>query len=90
MSDFPRCNGIRLIVQLEVRRRGRHSLPGSVRRLSLTLETEARHPVWKYAGEVIVVNPERGLLDKVGDSATSFSNRSLLVSSHNVGTARAQ
>ena len=26
-------------------------------------------PVWKYAGEVIVVNPERGLLDKVGDSA---------------------
>jgi hypothetical protein len=25
--------------------------------------------VWKYAGEVIVVNPERGLLDKVGDSA---------------------
>ena len=26
-------------------------------------------PVWKYAGEVIVVNPERGLLDEVGDSA---------------------
>ncbi len=26
-------------------------------------------PVWKHAGEVIVVNPERGLLDKVGDSA---------------------
>ena len=26
-------------------------------------------PVWERAGEVIVVNPERGLLDKVGDTA---------------------
>ena len=26
-------------------------------------------PVWEKAGEVIVVNPERGLLNKVGDSA---------------------
>ena len=26
-------------------------------------------PVWNHAGQVIVVNPERGLLDKVGDSA---------------------
>ena len=26
-------------------------------------------PVWKRSGEVIVVNPERGLLDRVGDSA---------------------
>ncbi|MBI87985.1 MAG: hypothetical protein CMB67_03015 [Euryarchaeota archaeon] len=26
-------------------------------------------PVWDHAGEVIVVNPERGLLDRVGDSA---------------------
>ena len=26
-------------------------------------------PVWERSGEVIVVNPERGLLDKVGDSA---------------------
>jgi hypothetical protein len=26
-------------------------------------------PVWDHAGQVIVVNPERGLLDKVGDSA---------------------
>ena len=26
-------------------------------------------PVWDMAGEGIVVNPERGLLDKVGDSA---------------------
>ena len=26
-------------------------------------------PVWNRAGQVIVVNPERGLLDKVGDSA---------------------
>ncbi|MBF92541.1 MAG: hypothetical protein CMA00_003975 [Methanobacteriota archaeon] len=31
----------------------------------------SRHdiPVWDHAGEVIVVNPERGLLDRVGDSA---------------------
>ena len=26
-------------------------------------------PVWESAGQVIVVNPERGLEDKVGDSA---------------------
>ena len=26
-------------------------------------------PVWNHAGQVIVVNPEKGLLDKVGDSA---------------------
>jgi len=26
-------------------------------------------PVWEHAGEVIVVNPERGLLDNVGDTA---------------------
>ncbi|MBP72324.1 MAG: 4-hydroxybenzoate polyprenyltransferase [Euryarchaeota archaeon] len=26
-------------------------------------------PVWERSGEVIVVNPERGLLDRVGDSA---------------------
>ena len=26
-------------------------------------------PVWDHAGQVIVVNPEKGLLDKVGDSA---------------------
>ncbi len=26
-------------------------------------------PVWEHSGEVIVVNPERGLLDKVGDAA---------------------
>ena len=26
-------------------------------------------PVWERAGEVIVVNPERGLLDRVGDTA---------------------
>tara|TARA_B100000700_G_C14718199_1_gene702448 strand:- start:19 stop:564 length:546 start_codon:yes stop_codon:yes gene_type:complete len=26
-------------------------------------------PVWERSGEVIVVNPERGLLDKVGNSA---------------------
>ena len=26
-------------------------------------------PVWERAGEVIVVNPERGLVDKVGDTA---------------------
>ena len=26
-------------------------------------------PVWEHAGEVIIVNPERFLLDKVGDSA---------------------
>ena len=26
-------------------------------------------PVWDHAGEVIVVNPERGLLDRVWDSA---------------------
>ncbi len=31
----------------------------------------SRHdlPVWEHSGEVIVVNPDRGLLDKVGDSA---------------------
>ena len=26
-------------------------------------------PVWEHCGQVIVVNAERGLLDKVGDSA---------------------
>ena len=26
-------------------------------------------PVWEAAGEVIVVNPEKGLIDLVGDSA---------------------
>ena len=26
-------------------------------------------PVWDHAGQVVVVNPERGLLDKVGDAA---------------------
>lgn len=26
-------------------------------------------PVWDQAGQVVVVNPERGLLDKVGDAA---------------------
>ena len=26
-------------------------------------------PVWNHAGQVIVVNPEKGLLDKVGDLA---------------------
>jgi len=26
-------------------------------------------PVWEHSGQVIVVNAERGLLDKVGDSA---------------------
>ena len=26
-------------------------------------------PVWNHSGQVIVVNPEKGLLDKVGDSA---------------------
>ena len=29
-------------------------------------------PVWERSGEVIVVNPERGLLDKVGDAADTI------------------
>ncbi len=40
-------------------------------RKSFSYAGNSKHdiPVWEHAGEVIVVNPERGLLDKVGDSA---------------------